>query len=230
MMSIIYHDKLADINKGPKMTYSIVLRDPEKNHFGIAVATKHLAVGARVPFLKTGVGAIATQSTTNPYLGLQALAAMSSGESIEFAIKGVIAADDDPHSRQLHGLDANGNFWAWTGTNAENWAGHLGTKNVSVAGNFLAGPEVLDACMESLRFSTDRSLESRLLQALFAGEEAGGDRRGRQSAALVTIRSQPFPWCNLRVDDNADPLVELTRLFEEFKKPYYQDFISLIKA
>ena len=212
------------------MTYSIILRDPEKNHFGIAVATKHFAVGARVPFLKAGVGAIATQSTTNPHLGLQALAAMSYGESIESALKGAIETDGDPQSRQLHGLDASGKFWAWTGGNAQNWAGHMGTENVSVAGNFLSGPEVLEACMESLSFSTDRSLESRLIQALFAGEEAGGDKRGRQSAALVTIRNQPFPWCNLRVDDNVDPLVELTRLFEEFKKPYYQEFISLIKT
>ncbi|MEC8254723.1 MAG: DUF1028 domain-containing protein, partial [SAR324 cluster bacterium] len=121
-----------------------------------------------------------------------------------------------------------GNFWAWTGTNAQNWAGHIGAKNVSVAGNFLAGPAVLQACMESLQSSTDRSLESRLLQALFAGEEAGGDKRGRQSAALLTIREQPFPWCNLRVDDHPDPLMELTRLLKEFKEPYYQDFIREI--
>ena len=95
-------------------------------------------------------------------------------------------------------------------------------------GNFLAGPAVLKACMESLQSSTDRSLESRLLQALFAGEEAGGDKRGRQSAALLTIREQPFPWCNLRVDDHPDPLMELTRLLKEFKEPYYQEFIREI--
>ncbi|MAA69419.1 MAG: pilus assembly protein [Deltaproteobacteria bacterium] len=211
------------------MTYSIIIRDPEKNHFGIAVATKHLAVGSRVPFLEAGVGAVATQSATNPYLGLKGLASLRSGEPIESALGSAIAADDNPESRQLHGLDKSGNFWAWTGTNAQSWAGHIGAKNVSVAGNFLAGPGVLKACMESLQFSTDRSLESRLLQALFAGEEAGGDIRGRQSAALITIRDQPFPWCNLRVDDNPDPLVELIRLFEEFKKPYYQNFISPIR-
>ena len=137
------------------MTYSIILRDPEKNHFGIAVATKHLAVGARVPFLEAGFGAIATQSTTNPYLGLKGLAYLRSGELIKSA---------------------------------------------------------------------------RLLQALFAGEEAGGDKRGRQSAALLTIREQPFPWCNLRVDDHLDPLMELTRLLKEFKEPYYQEFISQIPS
>ena len=210
------------------MTYSIILRDPEKNHFGIAVATKHLAVGARVPFLEAGFGAIATQSTTNPYLGLKGLASLRSGEPIESALRSALAGDDDPESRQLHGLDKSGNFWAWTGTNAQNWAGHIGAKNVSVAGNFLAGPAVLQACMESLQSSTDRSLESRLLQALFAGEEAGGDKRGRQSAALLTIREQPFPWCNLRVDDHPDPLMELTRLLKEFKEPYYQEFIREI--
>ena len=110
------------------MTYSIILRDPEKNHFGIAVATKHLAVGARVPFLEAGFGAIATQSTTNPYLGLKGLASLRSGEPIESALISALAGDDDPESRQLHGLDKSGNFWAWTGTNAQNWAGHIGAK------------------------------------------------------------------------------------------------------
>ncbi|MGA0191100.1 MAG: DUF1028 domain-containing protein, partial [bacterium] len=97
-------------------------------------------------------------------------------------------------------------------------------------GNYLAGSFVLAACVESLKLSTDRSLESRLLQALFAAEEAGGDKRGRQSAALLTTREQPFPWCNLRVDDHPDPLMELTRLLKEFKEPYYQEFIREIPS
>jgi uncharacterized Ntn-hydrolase superfamily protein len=210
------------------MTYSIVLRDPDRNHFGIAVATKHFAVGALVPYLQTGIGAIATQSSINPHLGLQGLAWLARGEMVQAALEKAIVKDKWAQTRQVHGVDAFGNSWAWTGTKTHSWAGHLGGENFSVAGNYLTGLTVLEACEESLKFSTDRSLESRLLQALFAGEEAGGDQRGRQSAALLTIRDQPFPWCNLRIDDHPDPLMELTRLLKEFKEPSYQEFIKEI--
>ncbi|MGA0258617.1 MAG: DUF1028 domain-containing protein [bacterium] len=212
------------------MTYSIVLRDPVKNHFGIAVATKHFAVGALVPHLAAGIGAIATQSTTNPHLGLQGLAAMAKGQLVQDALEQALEQDTSPQKRQVHGVDGHGNSWAWTGAEAQPWAGHVGGENFSVAGNCLAGSFVLAACVESLKLSTDRSLESRLLQALFAAEEAGGDKRGRQSAALLTMREQPFPWCNLRVDDHPDPLMELTRLLKEFKEPYYQEFIREIPS
>ena len=161
------------------MTFSIVLRDSEENSFGIAVATKHFAVGALVPHLRSGVGAVAVQASTNPHLGLSGLEQLASGKNIEQALKTVLAEDPEAGLRQL-------------------------LKN------------------------TDLPLEEKLLKALQAGEQAGGDRRGKQSAALLTVRHQPFTWCNLRVDDHPEPLSELERLFSEFRKPYYQEFVSVI--
>ena len=137
---------------------------------------------------------------------------------------------EDPEAglRQLHGLDASGKSWAWSGKQTKKWAGHQCGENYSVAGNMLTGPEVVETCVESLLKNTDLPLEEKLLKALQAGEQAGGDRRGKQSAALLTVRHQPFTWCNLRVDDHPEPLSELERLFSEFRKPYYQEFVSVI--
>ena len=178
------------------MTFSIVLRDSEENSFGIAVATKHFAVGALVPHLRSGVGAVAVQASTNPHLGLAGLEQLASGKNIEQALKTVLAEDPEAGLRQLHGLDASGRSWAWSGKQTQKWSGH--------------------------------QYGEKLLKALQAGEQAGGDRRGKQSAALLTVRHQPFTWCNLRVDDHPEPLSELERLFSEFRKPYYQEFVSVI--
>ena len=210
------------------MTYSIVLKDPDHPHFGIAVATRHFAVGALVPHLLQGVGAVATQASTNPHLGLQGLDQLARGLPLPEALQVVLDADPDAALRQLHGVDAAGRSWAWTGSGTQPWAGHAYGNHFSVAGNLLAGPDVIEACVRSLEATSGTHLEERLLHALQAGDAAGGDRRGRQSAALLTIRDQPFPWCHLRVDDHPDPLTELARLLQEFRKPYYQDFIQAI--
>ena len=97
-----------------------------------------------------------------------------------------------------------------------------------MAGNMLTGPEVVETCVESLLKNTDLPLEEKLLKALQAGEQVGDDRRGKQSAALLTVRHQLYTWCNLRVDDHPEPLSELEHLFSEFRKPYYQEFVSVI--
>ena len=212
------------------MTFSIVLRDPEENSFGIAVATKHFAVGALVPHLRSGVGAVAVQASTNPHLGLSGLEQLASGKNIEQALKTVLAEDPEAGLRQLHGLDASGKSWAWSGKQTKKWAGHQCGENYSVAGNMLTGLEVVETCVESLLKNTDLPLEEKLLKALQAGEQAGGDRRGKQSAALLTVRHQPFTWCNLRVDDHPEPLFELERLFSEFRKPYYQGLVTAIHS
>ncbi len=210
------------------MTYSLVVKDPDQPHFGVAVATKHFAVGALVPHLRHGVGAVATQAATNPHLGLNSLTRLTAGMALPEALQATLDEDPDADLRQLHGVDAQGRSWAWTGSGTQPWAGHQFGTNYSVAGNLLAGPEVVAACVASLEASLDQPLEVRLLHALQAGEAAGGDKRGRQSAALLTIREQPFPWCHLRVDDHPDPLSELQRLLQEFHQPYYQDFICAI--
>ena len=210
------------------MTYSVVVCDPKSKKLGVAVATCHFAVGALVPHLKAGVGAIATQAATNPYLGINGLEKMAEGESIEQSFFSVLEGDSEKDSRQLHGVDYLGNSWAWTGNTTIEWAGHINGKNFSVAGNMLAGKKVVKACVDAIESNKLLPLEERMLRALQAGESAGGDKRGRQSAALITIKDQPFPYCNIRVDDNKDPLTELERLLKEFRESYYQEFFSAI--
>jgi len=131
-------------------------------------------------------------------------------------------------SRQLHGVDVSGNAWAWTGKDTVEWSGHKFGKNFSLAGNMLVGEQVLEACYEVIKSRNKEPIEEILLQGLKAGEAAGGDVRGRQSAALLTIKDQPFPFCHLRVDDNRDPLSELEHLLQEFRQPYYQEFLDAI--
>ena len=210
------------------MTFSIVVCDPESNKLGVAVATCHLAVGALVPHLKSGIGAIATQAATNPYLGLKGLEKLSRGYSLKDSLIESLNEDLSKDSRQLHGVDISGNAWAWTGKNTVEWSGHKFGKNFSLAGNMLAGEKVLEACFEVIKSRKNEPIEEILLKGLKAGEAAGGDVRGRQSAALLTIKDQPFPFCNLRVDDNRDPLSELEHLLQEFRRPYYQEFIDAI--
>ena len=210
------------------MTFSIVVCDPESNKLGIAVATCHFAVGALVPHLKSGIGAIATQAATNPYLGLNGLENICSGYSLKDSLIKSLNEDLAKDSRQLHGVDVSGNAWAWTGKDTVEWSGHKFGQNFSLAGNMLAGEQVLDACFEVIKSRNKEPIEEILLQGLKAGEAAGGDVRGRQSAALLTIEDKPFPFCNLRVDDNRDPLSELERLLKEFRLAYYQEFIDAI--
>ena len=210
------------------MTFSIVVCDPKSKTLGVAVATCHLAVGALVPHLKSGIGAIATQAATNPYLGLKGLEKMTSGYSLKDSLLTALNEDSAKDSRQLHGVDVSGNAWAWTGKDTVEWSGHKYGKNFSLAGNMLVGEQVLEACFEVIKSKKDEPIEERLLQALKAGEAVGGDVRGRQSAALLTIKDQPFPFCHLRVDDNRDPLSELEHLLQEFRRPYYQEFLDAI--
>jgi len=207
------------------MTFSVVVFDPKSQKLGVAVATCHFAVGALVPHLKSGVGAIATQAATNPYLGLKGLEMMDKGGSLKESLFTVLEEDSEKNSRQLHGVDYLGNSWAWTGNDTVEWAGHIKGKNFSVAGNMLVGEKVIKECVDVLESNEFLPLEEKMLLALQAGENAGGDKRGRQSAALLTIIDKPFPFCHLRVDDHKDPLFELERLLKEFRKSYYQDFL-----
>ena len=155
------------------MTFSIVVRDPDTNKLGIAVATCHLAVGALVPHLKSGIGAIATQAATNPHLGLKGLEKMSSGNTLKDSLIASLNEDLAKDSRQLHGVDVSGNSWAWTGKDTVKWSGHKFGKNFSLAGNMLAGKQVLDACSEVIKSRNKEPIEEILLQGLKAGEAVG---------------------------------------------------------
>jgi uncharacterized Ntn-hydrolase superfamily protein len=192
------------------MTWSIVAQDVETGAFAVAAATCAFAVGASVPFVRAGVGAVATQSFTNRYLGPAVLDAMARGLSPELAIRSAIAGDEGRGLRQIHAVDRQGRTAAWTGENCVAWCGSADAHGVSVAGNMLAGEEVVSDTLAAME--EDLPLPERLMQAMLAGQSAGGDRRGRQSAAMVLVTEEDFPELNLRVDDHEDPLAELERL------------------
>ncbi len=197
------------------MTWSIVARDPQTGHFGIAVASRFFAVGAAVPHIKGRVGAVATQAFVSPLYGTDGLKLLEEGKSPEEIIETLTARDDGRRQRQFHLIDAQGRNAAYTGEICVDWAGHLVDDNVSVAGNMLAGPQVI---AETLRVYKERAaagapLAERLLDAMDAGEAAGGDKRGKQSAAMVLYRDQDYPWLRINADDHTDPLVELRRLY-----------------
>lgn len=215
------------------MTFSIVAWDPKTGMTGVAVATKHLAVGALVPHARAGVGAIATQAQTNPLLGIwglellerrQATESPFSEASAEVVLDWLLENDCDRQQRQVHLVDHNGHTAAWTGRDCTGWAGHQAFPYVSVAGNMLTGPEVLEAMAKTYQQHDQINFSDRLLLALAAGEQAGGDKRGRQSAALYVVDQAPYPHLDLRVDHNPDPIAVLRALHDEAHQDYYQSF------
>src|SRR3990170_2996644 len=184
------------------MTFSIIARDPESGLFGVAVSTAVPCVGALVPHVKAGVGAIATQSYTNVRLGTDGLRLLELGLSPEAALTSLLAEDADAARRQAAGIDSRGRVFAYSGDQCVDWFGHRPGENYSVQGNMLVGKETIDAMAETFE-AAEGHLASRLLKALEAGQTAGGDKRGRESAALLVVPPEggdPWSYVNLRVD------------------------------
>jgi len=194
------------------MTWSIIATDERTGRIGIAVATCAFAVGARVPHIKTGVGAIATQATTNQMYGPQGLALLSAGASADDCVRLLLQADAGRDHRQVHAMDRLGRFAASTGAACVPWCGHLIEDSFSVAGNMLASQAVLTETAAAYKAGAHLAFARRLIGALRAGEASGGDKRGRQSAALLIHDDEDHPALDIRVDDHADPLGELSRL------------------
>jgi uncharacterized Ntn-hydrolase superfamily protein len=194
------------------MTWSIIARDLATGQFGIAVATRFFAVGARVPYIAAGVGAIATQALVNPYYGIDGLKLLREGRTARDIVETLIAADPGRESRQVHIMDANGRVAAHTGRECVGWCGHVEGNGFSIAGNMLAGARVLDDTAEAYIANGKLPFPQRLIAAMRAGEAAGGDKRGKQSAALLIHGEEEWSDLDLRVDDHADPLAELERL------------------
>ncbi len=194
------------------MTWSIIARDPLTGQIGIAVATKFFAVGARVPHVAPGIGGVATQALINPYYGIDGVKLLRDGKSPQDVIATLIAGDDGRESRQLHVMDASGRISAHTGRECVDWCGHVEGNGFSIAGNMLAGAAVLDDTAKSYVMGERLPFAQRLIAALKAGEAAGGDKRGKQSAALLIHGSEEWSDLDLRVDDHGDPLAELARL------------------
>jgi uncharacterized Ntn-hydrolase superfamily protein len=194
------------------MTWSIIAKDAATGQFGIAVATKFFAVGARVPHIASRIGAIATQAMVNPYYGIDGLKLLREGNSPRDTIAALTAGDDGRESRQLHIMAADGQIAAHTGKDCVDWCGHIEGSGFSIAGNMLAGPQVLGETANAYVINEHLPFPRRLIAALRAGEAAGGDKRGKQSAALRIHDTEEWSALDLRVDDHADPLAELERL------------------
>ncbi|MFT9598168.1 DUF1028 domain-containing protein [Mesobacillus sp.] len=200
------------------MTFSIVGYDPQEKEWGIAVQSKFLGVGAVVPFAKAGVGAVATQSYANTAYGPQALELMAQGKSAQ-EVKELITKDDpDKEMRQVGLIDAEGNPATFTGTYCYDWAGGVTGKHFAAQGNILVDENTVKAMAATFE-STEGSLAHRLLQALNAGQQAGGDSRGQQSAALLVVKENGGyggyndRYIDLRVDDHPEPITELIRIY-----------------
>ena len=210
------------------MTFSIVARDAVTGMTGVAVATKHLAVGALVPHVKAAVGAIATQAQTNPLLGIRGLLLLEQSPdptgSAESVLQRLLFDDPDREQRQLHLVDREGQTAAWTGKDCMGWAGHFTFPHFSVAGNMLVGEETLTAMAAAYQQTEAKPFCDRLLSALEAGDAAGGDKRGRQSASIYVMDADVYPHLDLRVDHHDQPVATLRLLFEESCKDYYQSF------
>ncbi|MBI1774360.1 MAG: DUF1028 domain-containing protein [Proteobacteria bacterium] len=198
------------------MTWSVVAREEKTGAFGVIVSTKAFAVGSLCPFAKSGVGALATQALVNVTYGPRGLRLLGEGVAAEDVVRLLIGADAGQRTRQLHVLDAQGRNAAHTGSDCVAWCGHLVADKVSVAGNMLAGPKVIEDTAAAYQRGAGNPFPERLMAAMDAGQEAGGDKRGRQSAALIVYTSEDYADIDLRVDDHADPLIELRRLYGVF--------------
>jgi uncharacterized Ntn-hydrolase superfamily protein len=194
------------------MTWSMIARDKATGQFGIAVATRFFAVGALVPHIAAGIGAIATQALVNPYYGIDGLKLLREGRSPHDVLKTVTAADAGRETRQLHLMDAGGRIASHTGSECVDWCGHVEGNGFSIAGNMLAGARVLDDTAKAYVANEKLPFAQRLIAAMRAGEAAGGDKRGKQSAALLIYGDEEWSALDLRVDDHIDPLAELERL------------------
>ena len=215
------------------MTYSIVAWDKATGMTGVAVATKHLAVGSLVPHARAGVGAVATQANTNPYLGCWGLDRLESfqrqghgSSGARQTLDSLLRDDPGRDGRQVHLVDADGNTAAWTGLDCAGHAGHLCFPGFSVAGNYLTGPEPLAAMAGSYQHAYEQGhpFELRLLRAIEACDAAGGDLRGRQSAAILVMHRESYPLFDFRVDHHPDPLRVMGEILEETRQSYYINF------
>lgn len=196
------------------MTWSIIARDAASGAFGVAIATRFFAVGALCPHAEAGVGALSTQALVNPHYGAQALELLRAGVAAPEAVRRLVAPDAGREQRQLHIIDAAGRIGQHTGSQCIGWCGALAGEGFSVAGNMLANENVVPQTARAFQAAPGAFAE-RLIAALQAGEAAGGDKRGKQSAALLVFSTERYADLDLRVDDHAEPLAELRRLYDK---------------
>jgi uncharacterized Ntn-hydrolase superfamily protein len=206
------------------MTWSIIARDAS-GAFGVAIATRFFAVGALCPHAESGVGALSTQALVNPYYGKHGLDLLRVGVPAPEVVKNLIAPDEGRDHRQLHIIDAEGRIGQHTGAKCVDWCGAIAGNGFSVAGNMLANKKVIQETAKAFQKSK-KPFAERLIAALEAGEAAGGDKRGKQSAALLVYSGEQYPELSLRVDDHREPIRELRRLY----KKAHERFVPYLKC
>jgi uncharacterized Ntn-hydrolase superfamily protein len=219
------------------VTFSIAARSDDGTSWGVAVASKFLAVGSAVPAAAVGVGAIATQAYANTLYKRDGLTRLSGGDDAAATVEALLAPDDAREHRQVGVVDAGGGSATFTGSECLDWAGGVRGDGYAIQGNILVGPQVVEAMRTAWLDAVDARFADRLLAALVAGDRAGGDRRGRQSAALLVVSDSGAYTpgddvaYDLRVDDHADPCAELGRLLDlhhvYFDRPDEADLMTV---
>jgi uncharacterized Ntn-hydrolase superfamily protein len=208
------------------MTWSILARD-EDGRFGVAIASRFFAVGALCVHTQRGVGALSTQALMNPLYGPLGMQWLAEGAAPSDVVARLTEADAGRAHRQLHLLDARGACAAHTGSECIGWCGHLSGEGFGVAGNMLVGEAVIEATAVAYRASIGQPLAERLIAALAAGQAQGGDKRGQQSAALRVHAEEDYPALDIRVDDHAEPIEELQRLYAKSLERF-QPFVACL--
>lgn len=208
------------------MTWSLLARAPDGT-FGVAIASRFFAVGALCVHTQRGVGAVSTQALMNPLLGPLGLKGMQEGTATDQIMQNLLATDKGRDQRQVHLLPSQGAPVAHTGTSCIDWCGHLAGEHFSIAGNMLAGPQVLEETAKAFMASEGLPLAQRLILGMQAGERAGGDKRGKQSAALRIHADEDYLQLDLRVDDHEEPLTELQRLYDKSLERF-QPFLTCL--
>lgn len=208
------------------MTWSLLARNPDGT-FGVAIASRFFAVGSMCVHTQRGVGALSTQALMNPLMGPLGLQALQMGQATAQDMQKLLASDNGREQRQIHWLPAHGAPVAHTGKSCIDWCGHLAGPDYSLAGNMLAGPQVLQETANAFVASQGLPLAQRLILAMKAGERAGGDKRGKQSAALRIHGDEDYPQLDLRVDDHEEPLDELQRLYVKSLERF-QPFVACL--
>ena len=195
-------------------TFSIAARCSRTGQLGVAVSTAVPGVGSMCPFGEAATGAISTQSWVNPYLGIDGLKLLRAGQTAQQALDTLMEADPGRDLRQIGIVDTKGNAAAWTGQKCTGWCGHITGSDFAIQGNMLVGEATLTAMVQAFEASTMLHLADRLVGVLEAGQMAGGDKRGRQSASLLVYDVEEYPLLRLSVEDNEQPVAELRRVFE----------------
>lgn len=211
------------------MTFSLVVSDPTTGHVGVAAMTAMPGVGKLVAHARPQLGAAASQAMMNPYLAFDGLDLLAEGVPADEAVRRLIEQDPGREGRQFGLVDRQGRSASHTGSLPDDWKGHRTGPHYACQGNRLAGPDVLDAAVAAYYELEERPLVERLVAALDAGEDHGGDTEGHRSATLVVMSDQAYPLWDIRIDDSAEPLRELHERYRTFAEDLIPEILMLPK-